>query len=65
VGVQTFPQDYEISETVLLCANCKTKTQLEVKDADDSNLQLVPVDGSESNEKPKKQVPKVRLMASS
>eukprot|EP00258_Populus_trichocarpa_P011892 XP_002321106.3 kinesin-like protein KIN-12B [Populus trichocarpa] len=58
VGVQTFPQDYEISETVLLCANCKTKTQLEVKDADDSNLQLVPVDGSESNEKPKKQVPK-------
>ncbi|KAJ6319616.1 hypothetical protein OIU78_015097 [Salix suchowensis] len=59
VGVQTFPQDYEISETetVLLCVNCKT--QLEVKDADDStNLQLVPVDGSESNDIHKTQVPK-------
>ncbi|KAG5231925.1 PHRAGMOPLAST-ASSOCIATED KINESIN-RELATED protein [Salix suchowensis] len=59
VGVQTFPQDYDISETetVLLCVNCKT--QLEVKDADDStNLQLVPVDGSESNDIHKTQVPK-------
>ncbi|KAJ6674737.1 KINESIN-LIKE PROTEIN KIN-12B [Salix viminalis] len=59
VGVQTFPQDYEISETetALLCVNCKT--QLEVKDADDStNLQLVPVDGSESNDIHKTQVPK-------
>ncbi|KAF9669495.1 hypothetical protein SADUNF_Sadunf14G0113400 [Salix dunnii] len=59
VGVQTFPQDYEISETALLCVNCKTKTQLAVKDADDStNLQLVPVDGLESNDIHKTQVPK-------
>ncbi|XP_011011105.1 PREDICTED: kinesin-like protein KIN12B isoform X1 [Populus euphratica] len=59
VGVQTFPQDDEISERVFLCANCKTKTQLEVKDVDDSsNLQLVPIVGSESIDKPKMQVPK-------
>jgi kinesin family protein 15 len=66
VGVQTFPQDDEILERVFLCANCKTKTQLEVKDVDDSsNLQLVPIVGSESIDKPKTQVPKVRLVASS
>ncbi|KAG6785287.1 hypothetical protein POTOM_011017 [Populus tomentosa] len=70
VGVQTFPQDDETSERVFLCANCKTKTQLEVKDVDDSsnlqlvpvddssNLQLVPIVGSESIDKPKTQVPK-------
>ncbi|KAJ6729144.1 CENTROMERE PROTEIN E [Salix viminalis] len=59
VGVQTFPQDDEISERVFLCTNCKAKTQLEVKDVDDSsNLQLVPIDCSESIEKPKTQVPK-------
>ena len=65
VGVQTFPLDDEISG-VYLCMNCKAKTQLEVKDVDDSsNLQLVPIDCSESIEKPKTQVPKVRLVASS
>ncbi|KAB5569691.1 hypothetical protein DKX38_003484 [Salix brachista] len=59
VGVQTFPQDDEISERVFLCTNCKAKTQLEVKDVDDSsNLQIVPIDCSESIEKPKTQVPK-------
>uniref|UniRef100_A0A6N2MYD1 Kinesin-like protein n=1 Tax=Salix viminalis TaxID=40686 RepID=A0A6N2MYD1_SALVM len=59
VGVQTFPQDDEISERVFSCTNCKAKTQLEVKDVDDSsNLQLVPIDCSESIEKPKTQVPK-------
>ncbi|KAJ6686965.1 KINESIN-LIKE PROTEIN [Salix purpurea] len=59
VGVQTFPQHDEISERVFLCTNCKAKTQLEVKDVDDSsNLQLVPIDCSESIEKPKTQVPK-------
>ncbi|KAJ6710848.1 KINESIN-LIKE PROTEIN KIN-12B [Salix koriyanagi] len=59
VGVQTFPQHDEISERVFLCTNCKAKTQLEVKDVDDSsNLQLVPIDWSESIEKPKTQVPK-------
>ncbi|CAK7348926.1 unnamed protein product [Dovyalis caffra] len=66
VGVQTFPQDDEISETVLFCANCKTITQLEVKDVDESsNLQLVPLDGSDSNDKPKMQVPKavVKVLA--
>ncbi|KAJ6390141.1 hypothetical protein OIU77_024371 [Salix suchowensis] len=59
VGVQTFPQHDGISERVFLCTNCKAKTQLEVKDVDDSsNLQLVPIDCSESIEKPKTQVPK-------
>ncbi|KAJ6338839.1 hypothetical protein OIU76_008325 [Salix suchowensis] len=59
VGVQTFPQHDVISERVFLCTNCKAKTQLEVKDVDDSsNLQLVPIDCSESIEKPKTQVPK-------
>lgn len=68
VGVQTFLQDDEITEedpTVLLCENCKIKLHPEVKDADDSsNLQLVPVDGSECIDKSKKQVPKVSLISS-
>ncbi|XP_017975859.1 PREDICTED: kinesin-like protein KIN12B [Theobroma cacao] len=55
VGVQTFPQDYEIQEeeqVVFLCSNCKQRTNLEGKeDGESSNLQLVPVDESESNEK--------------
>ncbi|XVF37885.1 hypothetical protein REPUB_Repub20aG0049500 [Reevesia pubescens] len=62
VGVQTFPQDYEIQEeepVVFLCSNCKQRTNLEDKeDNESSNLQLVPVDSSESAEKTKKQVPK-------
>ena len=63
VGVQTFPQDYEIQAeepVVFLCSNCKQRTNLEGKDDNESsNLQLVPVDESESAEKTKKQVPKV------
>ncbi|OMO75912.1 hypothetical protein CCACVL1_15994 [Corchorus capsularis] len=55
IGVQTFPQDYEIQEEEpieRLCSNCKQRTDLESKaDNDSSNLQLVPVDESESAEK--------------
>ncbi|KAK3414663.1 hypothetical protein EUGRSUZ_L00643 [Eucalyptus grandis] len=45
------PMDY-------LCSNCRTRTQTDVKDVDGGNLQIVPVGGSESSEKSKKQVPK-------
>ncbi|XP_022761807.1 kinesin-like protein KIN-12B [Durio zibethinus] len=62
VGVQTFPQDYEIQgeeAVVFLCSNCKQRTNLEGKeDKESSNLQLVPVDEPESADKTKKQVPK-------
>ncbi|KAK8299998.1 hypothetical protein V6Z12_D05G357200 [Gossypium hirsutum] len=62
VGIQTFPQDYEIQgeePLVFLCTNCKERTNLEGKENNESsNLQLVPVDESESSEKTKKQVPK-------
>lgn len=65
VGVQTLPQENEAPEDseVVLCSNCRrTVPQLELKGAiDSSNLQLVAVDGSESAEKSKKQVPKVCL----
>ncbi|KAL6342691.1 hypothetical protein AAG906_013097 [Vitis piasezkii] len=49
----------EESEAVL-CSNCKsTIPQVELKEAfESSNLQLVPVDGSQSADKSKKQVPK-------
>lgn len=46
-----------------LCSNCRTRTQTDIKDVDGGNLQLVPVGGSESSEKSKKQVPKVNLKA--
>ncbi|KAE8022910.1 hypothetical protein FH972_008671 [Carpinus fangiana] len=60
VGVQTFPGDMPEEDSVaFMCTSCKNRMQLEVKEADDSsNLQLVPVDGSESSDKLKKQVPK-------
>ncbi|XVE84631.1 hypothetical protein DITRI_Ditri17bG0028200 [Diplodiscus trichospermus] len=62
VGVQTFPQGYEIEgeeSVVFLCSNCKQRTNLDGKEDNEiSNLQLVPVDGPESAEKTKKQVPK-------
>ncbi|XWS09261.1 hypothetical protein CRYUN_Cryun40dG0070600 [Craigia yunnanensis] len=62
VGAQTFPQDYEIHKEepiVFLCSNCKQRTNLEGKeDNESSNLQLVPVDESETAEKTKKQVSK-------
>ncbi|GLT71035.1 hypothetical protein SLA2020_430800 [Shorea laevis] len=60
VGVQTFPGDIPEEDSVaFMCTSCKNRMQLEVKEADDSsNLQLVPVEGSESTDKLKKQVPK-------
>ncbi|XP_022722680.1 kinesin-like protein KIN-12B [Durio zibethinus] len=61
-GVQTFLPDYEIQEeepVAFLCGNCKKRTNMEGKeDNESSNMQLVPVDESESAEKTKKQVPK-------
>ncbi|KAF8388489.1 hypothetical protein HHK36_027161 [Tetracentron sinense] len=63
VGVQTLPQDPEIPEedsVAFLCSKCESKTpQLEFKGGNDIlDLQLVPVDGSQSADKSKKQVPK-------
>ncbi|KAB1213491.1 Kinesin-like protein KIN12B [Morella rubra] len=60
VGVQTFPGDIAEEDSVIsICASCKNRMQPEVKESNDSsNLQLVPVDGSESADKLKKQVPK-------
>lgn len=67
VGVQTSQND-KISEedpVLFLCSNCKNIRQPDVQEENDSsNLQLVPVDGSESADKSKKQVPKVSMMAS-
>ncbi|TYI61146.1 hypothetical protein E1A91_D10G152300v1 [Gossypium mustelinum] len=57
VGVQTFPQEED--PVVFLCSNCTQRTNLDGKeDTENSNLQLVPVDESDSGEKTKKQVPK-------
>ncbi|XP_019166346.1 PREDICTED: kinesin-like protein KIN-12B isoform X1 [Ipomoea nil] len=62
VGVQTVLNDNESFQegSLYLCSKCKTKNSLqEPKDASDSlNLQLVPVDGSQSCDKFKVQVPK-------
>ncbi|KAJ4954851.1 hypothetical protein NE237_011634 [Protea cynaroides] len=63
VGVQTLfhdPETLEVDLSVFLCSNCKSRTtQVESKEANDcSGLQLVPVDGSDSTEKSRKQVPK-------
>ncbi|OVA12970.1 Kinesin [Macleaya cordata] len=63
VGVQTLPQDSEEpveDVSAFLCSNCKSRTPLlEFKEeSDNSNLQLVPVEISQSTEKSKKQVPK-------
>ncbi|KAF2325742.1 hypothetical protein GH714_034749 [Hevea brasiliensis] len=61
-GVQTFPQDNDVpqeDDVAFFCKSCKSKKKLEDKDADDnSNLQLVRIDGSESADKSKNQVPK-------
>lgn len=68
VGVQTCPQNESQEEVSLafLCSKCKNgDSQQEIKDANDtSNLQLVPVDGSQSVDKSKMLVPKVCLKAS-
>ena len=63
VGVQTFPGDIsEENSLIFTCSSCKNRMQLEVKEADDSsNLQIVPVDGTESADKLKNHVPKVSL----
>lgn len=65
VGVQTIFQDNLAVEeeedlNAVLCSNCKSRIETEIKVANESssNLQLVPVDGSQSIEKSKKQVPK-------
>ncbi|GMY32137.1 kinesin-like protein KIN-12B [Fagus crenata] len=60
VGVQTFPGDVPEEDSIIFtCASCKNRMQAEVKEADDSsNLQIVPVDGSESADKLKNHVPK-------
>ncbi|MBA0779987.1 hypothetical protein Gotri_004145 [Gossypium trilobum] len=54
VGVQTFPQEED--PVVFLCSNCTQRTNLDGKeDTENSNLQLVPVDESDSGDKTKKQ----------
>ncbi|XP_052208701.1 kinesin-like protein KIN-12B isoform X2 [Diospyros lotus] len=62
VGVQTVPEyiSEEKEPLLSLCDKCKEEnSQQEFKDANDtSNLQLVPVDGSQTTEKSKKLVPK-------
>lgn len=68
VGIQTCPQNesQENESLAFLCSKCKSgNTQQEIEDANDaSNLQLVPVDGSQSVDKSKKLVSKVCLEAS-
>ncbi|KAK1592723.1 hypothetical protein Q3G72_029223 [Acer saccharum] len=61
VGVQTSQCDEIPVEDPMLfiCSSCKNRTQLDDKEGNDSsNLQLVPVDDSESADKCKNQVPK-------
>lgn len=57
VGVQTSHEIVEEDSVEFMCNNCKNRMQLEVNEI--SDLQLVPVDGSESADKSKIQVPKV------
>ncbi|KAJ4843238.1 hypothetical protein Tsubulata_039389 [Turnera subulata] len=61
-GVQTSSQFDEmpgLGPSDFLCQSCKTKSQFQVKDSDDSsNLQLVPLENSEGTDKCKIQVPK-------
>lgn len=67
VGVQTSLDDGILEEDPVsfLCNKCKNRAQLDIKEANEnSHLQLVPVDGSESADK-SKLVPKVSIMASS
>ncbi|KAL8262892.1 hypothetical protein R6Q59_024241 [Mikania micrantha] len=62
VGVQANLQRSELEEEkpiLFLCRNCKCTSSQDVKDGiDGSNLQLVPVDGSQSADKNKQLVPK-------
>lgn len=64
VGIQTSLESTELSEedgVIYICSNCKNSPLhgdlKEATDIDPSNLQLVPVDRSLSDDKPKKQVP--------
>nr|DAD24097.1 TPA_asm: hypothetical protein HUJ06_025560 [Nelumbo nucifera] len=60
-GIQTLPQDSEaLQDPSFVCNKCKKRThEGELKEGNDfSDMQLVPFDGSLSNEKSKKQVPK-------
>ncbi|XP_021804241.1 kinesin-like protein KIN-12B, partial [Prunus avium] len=59
VGVQTSHEIVEEDSVEFMCNNCKNRMQLEVKEVNEiSDLQLVTVDGSESADKSKIQVPK-------
>lgn len=57
VGVQTSQEIVQEDSEEFMCNNCKNRLQLEANEI--SDLQLVPVDGSESADKSKIQVPKV------
>ena len=60
VGVQTSCDDEAARENLVMCTSCKIRKQLEVREEDgSSDLQLVPVDGTDSAEKSRIQVPKV------
>ncbi|KAM2039873.1 hypothetical protein ACFX1T_013275 [Malus domestica] len=59
VGLQTSQEIVKDDSVEFICNNCKNRMQLEVKEANDiSDMQLVSVDGSESADKSKIQVPK-------
>lgn len=59
VGVQTSCDDEAAGENLVMCTSCKIRKQLEVREEDgSSDLQLVPVDGTDSAEKSRIQVPK-------
>ncbi|XP_050144128.1 kinesin-like protein KIN-12B [Malus sylvestris] len=56
VGVQTSQEIVKEGSVEFMCSNCKNRMQLEVEA--NEIMQLVPVDGSESADKSKIQVPK-------
>ncbi|XP_038896568.1 kinesin-like protein KIN-12B isoform X2 [Benincasa hispida] len=59
VAVQTSCDDEAAGENLVMCTSCKIRKQLEVREEDSSSdLQLVPVDGTDSAEKSRIQVPK-------
>lgn len=64
-GVQTIREMQQEDYVEFVCASCKSRVQLDQKEtimtSDSSNLQLVPVDASESADRLKMQVPKVDL----
>lgn len=58
--MQTSCDDEAAVENLVMCTSCKIRKQLEVREEDgSSDLQLVPVDGTDSAEKSRIQVPKV------